>query len=151
MTVSSNNRTEWKNNKIKSKYYIRGSYFKQKWITGGRKLLGHLTFIIITTSTSGYTVTRPQSFISQPHDQLATTSSTNQNEDRNDYTASSIPKQNNVTNLEVKGPGLLLGDSINRGIQQHKFTRIYYLKKQTIGGETREMNQYLNQMQKRHN
>lgn len=46
---------------------------------------------------------------------------------------------------------LLLGDSINRGIPQHKFTRIYYLKKQTIGGETREMNQYLNEMQKRHN
>lgn len=114
-------------------------------------MLGHLTVIIITTSTSGYTVTRRQSFISQPHDQLATTSSTNQNEDCNDYTASSIPKQNNVTNPEVKGPVLLLGDSINRGIQQHKFTRIYYLKKQTIGGETREMNQYLNQMQKRHN
>lgn len=113
-------------------------------------MLGHLTFIIIITSTFGYTVTRPQSFISQPHDQLATTSSPNQNEDRNDYTASSIPKQNNVTNPEVKGPVLLLGDSINRGIQQHKFTRIYYLKKQTIGGETREMNQYLNQMQKRH-
>ena len=44
---------------------------------------------------------------------------------------------------------LLLGDSIIRGIQQHKFTHIYYLNKQTIGSGTREMNQYLNQMQKR--
>ena len=109
-------------------------------------MLGHLSFIIIITSTSSYTVTRPQSFISQPHNQLATTSSPNQNQDRNDYTASSILKQNHVTNPEVKGPVLLLGDSINRGIRQYKFTCIYYLNKQTVGGGTREMNQYLNQM-----
>ena len=106
---------------------------------------------IIITSSSSYTVTQPQSLISQPHDQLATTSSPNQNQDRDDYTASSIPKQNHVTYPEVKGPVLLLEDSINRGIRQHKLTRIYYLNKQTVGGETREMNQYLNQMQERHN
>ena len=81
--------------------------------------------------------TRTQPPISQPNDQLASTSSSNQN-----------PVYNPNERLS-KGPMLLLGDSMIRGIQQRKFAPNRYVNKETIAGGTREISQYINHMQER--
>ena len=90
-----------------------------------------------TTTTSSPTAARTQPPISQPNDELAFTSSSNQNHVHNTNERSS------------KGPVLLLGDSMIRGIQQRKFAPNRYVNKQTIAGGTREMRQYINHMQER--
>ena len=90
-----------------------------------------------STTTSSPTATRTQPPISQPNDQLASTSSSNQNHVYNPNERLS------------KGPVLLLGDSIIRGIQQRKFAPNRYVNKQTIAGGTREISQYINHMQER--
>ena len=87
-----------------------------------------------TTSSSTATRTQPAS-ISQPNDQLASASSSN---------------QNHVYNLNErlsKGPVLLLGNLIVKGIQQRKFAPNRYVNKQAIARGTREMRQYINHMQ----
>ena len=61
-----------------------------------------------STTTSSPAATRTQPPISQPNDQPAFTSSSNQNHVHNPNERSS------------KGPVLLLGDSMIRGIQQRK-------------------------------
>ena len=48
-----------------------------------------------------------------------------------------------------KGPVLLLGDSILRGIQQRKFAPNRYVNKQTVAGGTKEMKQYINNMEEK--
>ena len=90
-----------------------------------------------STTTSSPTATRTQPPISQPNDQLASTSSSNQNHVYNPNERLS------------KGPVLLLGDSMIRGIQQRKFAPNRYVNKQTIAGGTREISQYINHMQER--
>ena len=90
-----------------------------------------------STTTSSPTATRTQPPISQPNDQLASTSSSNQNHVYNPNERLS------------KGPVLLLGDSMIRGIQQRKFAQNRYVNKQTIAGGTREISQYVNHMQER--
>ena len=61
------------------------------------------------------------------------TSNRNQNQDQQRISVS-------------KGPVLLLGDSILRGIQQRKFAPNCYVNKQTVAGGTKEMKQYINNM-----
>ena len=90
-----------------------------------------------STTTSSSTAARTQPPISQPNDQLAFTSSSNQNHAHNPNERSS------------KGPVLLLGDSMIRGIQQRKFVPNRYVNKQIIAGGTRETRQYINHMQER--
>ena len=90
-----------------------------------------------STTTSSATATRTQPPIPQPNDRLASTSSSNQNH---------VYNQNERLS---KGPVLLLGDSIIRGIQQRKFAPNRYVNKQTIAGGTREISQYINHMQER--
>ena len=90
-----------------------------------------------TTTTSSPNAARTQPPISQPNDQLAFTSSSNQNHVHNPNERSS------------KGPVLLLGDSMIRGIQQRKFAPNRYVNKQTIAGGTRGIRQYINHMQER--
>ena len=80
----------------------------------------------LSTTTSSPTATRTQPPISQPNDQLASTSSSNQNHVYNPNERLS------------KGPVLLLGDSMIRGIQQRKFAPDRYVNKQTIAGGSRE-------------
>ena len=84
-----------------------------------------------STTTSSPTATRTQPPISQPNDQPAFTSSSNQNHVHNPNERSS------------KGPVLLLGDSMIRGIQQRKFAPNRYVNKQIIAGGTREIKQYI--------
>ena len=48
-----------------------------------------------------------------------------------------------------KGPVLLLGDSILRGIQQRKFAPNRHVNKQTIAGGTKEMKQYKDNMEEK--
>lgn len=92
----------------------------------------------VSTTTSSSTATRTQPPISQPNDKLAfTASSSNQNHVHNPNERSS------------KGPVLLLGDSMIRGIQQRKFAPNRYVNKQIITGGTREIRQYINHMQER--
>ena len=91
-----------------------------------------------STTTSSPTATRTQPPISQSNDQLACTSSSNQN-----HVNSPINERSS------KGPVLLLGDSTIRGIQQRKFAPNLYVNKQTIAGGTREISQYINHMQER--
>ena len=55
----------------------------------------------------------------------------------------------NTNERSSKGPVLLLGDSMIRGIQQRKFALNRYVNKQTIAGGTREIRQYINHMQER--
>lgn len=88
-----------------------------------------------TTSSPSAARTQPPS--SQPDDQLAFTSSSNQNHVCNPNERLS------------KGPVLLLGDSIIRGIQQRKFAPNRYVNKQIIAGGTREIRQFINHMQER--
>ena len=90
-----------------------------------------------SATTSSPTATRTQPPISQPNDQLASTSSSNQNHVYNPNERLS------------KGPVLLLGDSMIRGIQQRKFAPNRYVNKQTIAGGTREISQYINHTQER--
>ena len=82
-----------------------------------------------TTTTSSPTATRTQPPISQSNDQLASTSSSNQNHVYNPNERLS------------KGPVLLLGDSMIRGIQERKFAPNLYVNKQTIAGGTGEISQ----------
>ena len=74
-----------------------------------------------STTTSSPTATRTQPPISQPNDQLASTSSSNQNH------------MYNQNERWSKGPVLLLGDSIIRGIQQRKFAPNRYVNKLSLG------------------
>ena len=90
-----------------------------------------------STTTSSPTATRTQPPISQPNDQPAFTSSSNQKH---------VPNPNERS---PKGPVLLLGDSMIRGIQQRKFAPNRYVNKQIIAGGTREIRQYINHMQER--
>ena len=90
-----------------------------------------------STTTSSPTATRTQPPISQPNDQLAFTSSSNQKH------------VHNPNERLSKGPVLLLGDSMIRGIQQLKFSRNRDVNKQIIAGRTREVRQYINHMQER--
>ena len=48
-----------------------------------------------------------------------------------------------------KGPVLLLGHSILKGIQQRKFAPNRYVNKQTVAGGTKEMKQYINNMKEK--
>ena len=88
------------------------------------------------TTTSSPTATRTQPPISQPNDQLASTSSSNQNH------------VYNPNEWLSEGPVLLLGDSMIRGMQRRKFAPDRYVNKQTIAGGTREISQYFNYMQR---
>ena len=88
-----------------------------------------------STTTSSPTATRTQPPIPQPNDQLASTSSSNQNHVCNPNERLS------------KGPVLLFGGSMIRGIRQRKFAPNRYVNKQTIAGGTREISQYINHMQ----
>ena len=90
-----------------------------------------------STTTSSSTAARTQPPISQPNDQLAFTSFSNQNHTHNPNERSS------------KGPVLLLGNSMIRGIQLCKFAPNRYVNKQIIAGRTRETRQYINHMQER--
>ena len=90
-----------------------------------------------STTTSSPAATRTQPPISQPNDQPAFTSSSNQKHVHNPNERSS------------KGPVLLLGDSMIRGIQQRKFAPNRYVNKQIIAGGTREIRQYINNIQER--
>ena len=90
-----------------------------------------------STTTSSPTATRTQPPISQSNDQLASTSSSNQNHVYNPNERLS------------KGPALLLGDSMIRGIQQRKFAQNRHVNKQTIAEGTRETSQYINHTQER--
>ena len=90
-----------------------------------------------STTTSSPTARRTQPPISQSNDQLASTSSSNQNHVYNPNERLS------------KGLMLLLGDSMIRGIQQRKFAPNCYVNKQTIAGGTREISQHINHTQER--
>ena len=64
------------------------------------------------------------------------TSNRNQNQDQQRISVS-------------KGPVLLLGDSTLRGIQQRKFAPNRYVNEQTVAGGTKEMKQYINDMEEK--
>ena len=123
--------------------HVHSSYVKQVWnsIRGNRSIVESIPLNTqpnpSSTTTSSPTATRTQTPISQPKDQLASTSSSNQNHVYNPNERLS------------KAPVLLLGDSIIRGIQQRKFAPNRYVNKQTIAGGTREISQYVNHMQER--
>ena len=88
-------------------------------------------------TTSSPTATRTQPPISQSNDQLASTSSSNQNHVYNPNERLS------------KGPVLLLGDSMIRGIQQRRLAPNRYVNKQTIAVGTREISQHINHTHER--
>ena len=100
--------------------------------------------------------TGTQEIISQPGNQPTTMSSSTPSEmqppilQSNNQPTSNINQNQDQQRISVsKGPVLLLGDSILRGIQQRKFAPNRYVNKQTVAGGTKEMKQYINNMEEK--